>query len=108
MPIDFEKDIVHIEITDNSVTVRFLSEWDALYRVADTREQLKTLKDYKNTHDIIFDMTNVYVLNSLGVGFLLSQMKNSNRKLKLINVRSDILRMLQSLRISSFFEINEV
>jgi len=60
--------------------------------------------------NITFDLTNVDIVDSTGIGFIIrvqNSLKQKNGGLKLCGVNSDILKMMKIMRLDRHFSIEE-
>jgi len=60
--------------------------------------------------NITFDLTNVDIVDSTGIGFIIrvqNSLKQKNGGLKLCGVISDILKMIKIMRLDRHFSIEE-
>ncbi len=78
----------------------------------DTREVRKAFEklEQQNISDILVDMSNVYQIDSSGVGVLvmyLKKMKENKGSLKLISPKEEVKRILRLVNLYSYFEIIE-
>lgn len=60
--------------------------------------------------DITFDMSNVDIVDSTGIGFIIrvqNSLKEKGGELKLRGVNSDIFKMMKIMRLDKHFSIEE-
>lgn len=75
--------------------------------VAEFKLELKDLVD-KGIKNITIDLTNVEMMDSIGMGLLIAAYNSLNKRngnLKLINATDDILNLLRTMRLDKHFEI---
>ncbi len=77
--------------------------------VDEFKQELKDIID-KGVNDVTLDFSAVEMMDSIGMGLLIAAYNSLNKrsgKLKLVNVSSDILGLLQTMRLDKHFEISD-
>ncbi len=98
--------VVSIDIEDDINIVRFNGDVIAEH-ITSIKGKINTLLS-KGSDKFIFDFKSVKFMDSSGIGFLVSVLKElskKNGKLRLCNLNKTVKSILQQVQLYSFFEI---
>lgn len=98
--------VVSIDIEDDINIVRFNGDVIAEH-ITSIKGKINTLLS-KGCDKFIFDFKSVKFMDSSGIGFLVSVLKElskKNGKLRLCNLNKTVKSILQQVQLYSFFEI---
>jgi anti-anti-sigma factor len=98
--IDKEEDINIIKFNGDLIAGTVTSIKDEIQQIYQSEEKPK----------IIFDLSDVNFMDSSGIGFLVSILKDLNKKdskLKLANLNTTLTNTLKQVQLFSFFEVYE-
>jgi len=82
-------------------------EGDITAPVDELKEEIKS--EVENSDQVVFDMKNVELIDSKGIGLLIAShnsLKKEDKKLRLKNVNEDITKLMETMRLDKHFEIN--
>ena|ERR1035438_6311553 len=79
-------------------------------KVPELRLQLRALVDGSDVHTIVLDFSNVRMVDSIGIGLLISvhnTLRKAGRELSAIRVSKDIFELFRTLRLHQHFSISK-
>lgn len=88
-----------------SISAQIFGDTDCLY----LKDKVKDLVS-KAKHKVVFDMKNVKLINSVGIGILMAcwtSLANVGGKLKMVNVSEKVNGLLEITELDQFFETYE-